>query len=163
MRAHVLILLGAALCVGACGKSPGERIAEAAVSAASGQKVEVDGDKVTIKGDEGDVEIASGDAAALPLDFPKDVYLPSGYKVQSAMQMPGAVIVEVDAPGKVPALFADASREMQARGWKQTLAMQQAGDSQMLGFEKDNRSAVVSLYDNDGDGVKVGLQLTTKQ
>jgi len=160
-----MLLLGAALVVGACGKSPGEALAEAAVSAATGQKVDVDkdGGQVTFKTEQGDMKVSSGEAAALPLDFPKDVYLPAGYTVQSAMEMPGAVIVEVDAPGKVPALFADASREMQARGWKQTLAMQQAGDTQMLGFEKDNRSAVVSLYDNDGAGVKVGLQLTTKQ
>ena len=166
MRARVLLFLGAtALCAGACSKSPGEGLAGAAISAATGQKVDVDqdGGKVTFQTDKGEMKIASGDDASLPMDFPHDVYLPAGYKVQSAMEMPGAVIVEVDAPGRVPALFADASKQMQARGWKQTMAMQQAGDAQMLGFEKANRSAVVSLYDNDGNGVKVGLQLTTKQ
>ena len=160
-----VVLLGvAALCV-ACGKSPGERLAESALSAATGQKVELDhdGGKVTLKGDKGDVTIASGDAAVLPADFPKDVYLPSRYKVESAMQMPGATVVSVTTPGQVSSLFADASKAMQAQGWKQTMAMQQTGQTQMLAFEKDNRSAMVSFDADEHGDVKVALQLATKQ
>jgi hypothetical protein len=161
-----VVLLGvAALCATACSKSPGDRLAETALSAATGQEVEVDkdGGKVTLKGDKGDVTLASGDAATLPADFPKDVYLPSSYKVESSMQMPGATVVSVAAPGQVSALFADASQQMQAQGWKQTMAMQQSGETQMLAFEKDNRSAMVSFDADENGQVKVALQLATKQ
>ena len=163
---RVLLLLGVAvLTVAACGKSPGERLAEKALSAATGQEVEVskDGAEVTFKTDKGEMKIAGGDDATLPNDFPKDVYLPSGYKVESSMQMPGALVVSLAAPGQVSSLFADASKQMQAEGWKQTLAMQQSGETQMLAFEKENRSAMVS-FDADGDeAVKVSLQLTRKE
>jgi len=161
----VFLCAAAALLATACSKSPGERLAETALSAASGHKVEVDkdGGKVTFKGDKGDMTIASGNAATLPADFPKDVYLPSGYKVESAMQMPGATVVSVAAPGQVATLFADASKQMQAQGWKQTMAMQQSGQAQMLAFEKDNRSAMVSFDAGDNGDVKVALQVATKQ
>lgn len=162
---RVLFLLGvAALCV-ACGKSPGERLAETALSAATDQKVELDhdGGKVTLKGDKGDMTISGGDAATLPPDFPKDVYLPADYKVESAMQLPGATVVSVAAPGRMSALFADASKQMQAQGWKQTMSMQQSGESQMLAFEKENRSAMVSFDADENGGVKVALQIATKQ
>ena len=79
------------------------------------------------------------------------------------MQMPGAFVVAVDAPGEVSSLFGETSRQMQAQGWKQTMAMQQSGETQMLAFEKDNRSAMVSFDAADGGGVKVALQLATKQ
>jgi hypothetical protein len=161
-----VFLLGvAALVATACSKSPGERLAETALSAASGHQVEVDkdGGKVTFKGDKGDMTIASGNAATLPADFPKDVYLPARYKVESSMQMPGATVVSVAAPGQVSALFADASKQMQAQGWKQTMAMQQSGQTQMLAFEKADRSAMVSFDAGDDGDVKVALQLATKQ
>jgi hypothetical protein len=165
LHMRLFITLGViALCATACGKSPSERMAEAAISAATGQKVEVDkdGDKVTLKTDKGDMQVSSGDGATLPASFPKDVYLPSGYKVMSAMEMPNAMVIELSAPGQVSALFSDASRQMQSQGWKQTMAMQQASDTQMLAFEKENRSALVSLYGDDS-GVKVGLQLAQKE
>jgi hypothetical protein len=163
---RVLLLAGlAVLTLAACGKSPGERLAEKALSAATGQDVEVskDGAEVTFKTEKGDMKIAGGDGATLPADFPKDIYLPSGYKVESSMQMPGAVVVSLAAPGQVSALFAEASKQMQAEGWKQTMAMQQSGETQMLAFEKQDRSAMVS-FDADGDaGVKVSLQVTRKE
>ena len=161
----VALVGAAALSAIACSKSPGERLAETALSAATGQKVEVDkdGGKVTLKGDKGDVTFANGDAATLPADFPKDVYLPADYKVESSMQMPGALVVSLAAPGQVSSLFADASKQMQAEGWKQTMAMQQSGETQMLAFEKENRSAMVSFDADADDTVKVSLQVTRKE
>jgi hypothetical protein len=159
-----LFLVAGALCLAGCGKSPSERLAEAAVSAASGHKVEVDkdGGQVTIKSDQGDLKIASGESAALPASFPKDVYLPAEYSIDSVMEMPNAQVVSLAASGSAATLFADASKQMQAQGWKQTMAMQQSGSAQMLAFEKDRRSAMLTFDEQDG-AVKVGLQLTTRQ
>ena len=163
---RVLILLGvAALTLTACGKSPGERLAEKALSVATGQQVEVakDGGEVTFKTDKGDMKITGGEGARLPADFPKDVYLPAGYTVESSMQLPGAIVVSLAAPGRVSAMFDDASKRMQAQGWKQTMTMQQSGETQMLAFEKPERSAMVSFDADGGGAVKVSLQLTHKE
>ena len=155
----------AALALVACSKSPGERLAEAAIEASTGQKADVDADSgaVTFKTDKGEMKIVSGDAAQLPANFPKDVFLPAEYTVASAMEMPGALVIELDAPGQVNTLFATADKHMLAEGWKQRVSMQQTADTQVAIYEKENRSATLSLYDNDGKGVKLGVQVQTQQ
>ena len=161
---HLLVLSIAALCVTGCGKSPGERLAEAALEASTGQKVDVseDGGKVTLKTDKGEMKISGGEGATLPAGFPQDVYLPADYKVSSSMELPGAMVVSLETAGQVAAMAADASKRMQAQGWKQTMAMQNEGDNQMFVFEKDQRDATVS-FSREDDVVTVGLQLSSKQ
>lgn len=161
---HLLVLSIAALCVAGCGKSPGERLAEAAIEASTGQKVDVDedGGKVSFKTDKGEMKISGGDDATLPADFPKDVYLPDDYKVASTMELPGAMIVSLETQGGVAALAGDASKHMLAQGWKQTMAMQNDGDNQMFVFEKAQRSATVT-FSREDQAVTVGLQLASKE
>jgi hypothetical protein len=167
MRTLPLIAIAAtvALALTACGKSAGERAAEAAIEASTGQKANVDAKNgaVTIKTDKGEMKMTSGDSAALPASFPKDVYLPEHYAVKSAMEMPNAMVLEIEAPGAVAALAADASKRMQAQGWKQQMAMAQTGQSQVLVYEKEKRSATLSFNDNGGKGVTLGVQVATNQ
>jgi hypothetical protein len=167
MRNLPLIAIAAtvALACTACGKSAGERAAEAAIEAGTGQKADVDAKNgaVTIKTDKGEMKMTSGDSAALPASFPKDVYLPEHYAVKSAMEMPNAMVLEIEAPGAVATLAADASKRMQAQGWKQQMAMAQTGQSQVLVYEKEKRSATLSFNDNAGKGVTLGVQVATNQ
>ena len=161
---YLLVLSVAALCVAGCGQSPGERLAEAALEASTGQKVDVseDGGKDTLKTDRGEMKISGGEGATLPAGFPQDVYLPADYKVSSSMELPGAMVVSLETEGQVAAMAADASKRMQAQGWKQTMAMQNEGDNQMFVFEKEQRNATVS-FSREDDVVTVGLQLSSKQ
>lgn len=163
---HLSGVVCVALVLAACGKSPGEKMAEAAIEAGTGQKAEVDADKgaVTFKTDKGDMKVTSGDQATLPANFPKDVYLPAGYKVGSAMEMPGAMVVDVEAPGTVTDTFAAAVTKMKSEGWTQRVAMQQTPQSQVVVYEKANRDATLSISENPGKGgVRIGVQVTTRQ
>ena len=167
---RTLIQISGAVCVAlvltACGKSPGEKLAEAAIEAGTGQKADVDADKgaVTFKTDKGDMKVTSGEAATLPANFPKDVYLPAGYKVGSAMEMPGAMVVDIEAPGTVSDTFAAAVTKMKSEGWTQRMAMQQTPQSQIVVYAKANRDATLSISENPGKGgVRIGVQVTTRQ
>lgn len=165
MRHHTILMIAfATFALAACGKSPGERMAEAAIEASTGQKAAVDADDgtITFKTDEGEMKIASGEGAKLPASFPKDVYLPDDYVVESAMEMPGALVVSLDTKGEVAALADAAGKHMASQGWKQSFAMQNAADSQMTVYEKGERSATVSLS-AEGDKVKLGLQIATQK
>src|SRR5262245_23285061 len=106
----ILTIAFAACTLVACGKSPGERAAEAAIEASTGQKANVDADSgtITMQSKESEVKIAGGEGAKLPATFPKDVYLPKDYVVESAMEMPGAMVVSLDTKGKLSALADDA-------------------------------------------------------
>ena len=167
MRNRDLILVAcmASLALVACGKSPGERAAEAAIEQATGNKatVDADGNAVTIKTDEGEMKMSGGDAAKLPATFPNDVYQPAGAKVESVMEMPGTMVVQFDAVGDIASL-ADASGKMMAtHGWKQQLSMQQSAEQQVTMYEKDKRAATISLIDDEAKGVKVNVQVMEKQ
>lgn len=96
---------------------------------------------------------------ALPADFPGDVYLPDDHAVGSVLDVEGVRVVSVTSGGRVPGLFADARAQMLAQGWRQTLAMQHAGDDAMATFEKDGRAAVLSFAAQPGGGVVLSVQL----
>lgn len=104
---------------------------------------------------------ARGETLPLPADFPDDVYLPAGYRIDSLMDRGNLRVVSLRAPGRVSTLFDAARTSMRGRGWKQTLAMRDAGDSAMLTYEKADRVAVLS-FDDDARGagaVTMSVQL----
>ena len=160
---RVLFVAVLACAATACSKSPGERLAEAAVSAATGEKVSVDkdGGQVTFKTDKGDVQVSSGAAATLPASFPKDVHLPAGYTIDSAMQSSDAIILGLEVAGDLGQLASDTDRAMTAAGWKQQTAMQSAGGKLFM-YEKDKRSAMMSFAPGDDGKVRLGVQLATQ-
>lgn len=138
-----------------------QRAADGAVERASGGRVEIerDGDAVVVKSATGQVAVQGGDSLPLPATFPKDVYLPEGYAINSVMDLEGVNVLNLRAPGKVPTLFADAREAMAGHGWKETMAMQHSVDSAMLAYEKAERSATLAFNDGGEHGVSLSVQL----
>ena len=158
-----LLLLSFAIsaCLGGCRKAA-DAATETAIETASGNKVDVerDGDKVTYKTEEGEMTMQGGVDLPLPADFPKDVYLPKTYAVNSVMDMGGMRMVALMAPEPVPALFNAADETMKQHGWKQVTAMQHAGGNAMLAFEKEQRHVSLSFNRNrQGAGTLVSVQM----
>jgi len=157
----LLLSLAIAVCLGGCDKAAGVAT-EVAIKTASGQKVDVerDGDKVTYRTEEGEMTMQGGVDLPLPTDFPKDIYLPKTYVVNSVMDMGGMRMVAVMAPQPVPALFNSASEAMRQQGWKQVTAMQHASGNAMLAFEKEKRHVSLSFNSNrQGAGTLVSVQM----
>ncbi|GAB3338549.1 hypothetical protein [Marilutibacter aestuarii] len=154
-----------AVLASACQKSAEERMASAAASAATGQDVEVqrDGDTTTFSTDEGDVTVATGEGLSLPDGFPDDVYLPREYTLRSVLNVAGTQVLSLSTRGDATTLFNEASAEMKAKGWTQTMAMQNDARNAMLAFEKGERNAVVSVNGDDDGEVQVGLQFRERQ
>lgn len=155
------LLACAAFSIAGCQKAA-DAATEAAIERASGEKVEVDrdGGHVRIKTADGELNMQSGESLPLPADFPKDVYLPGSYDVNSVMDMGGTQVISVSTRGKVSDMFAAAQAAMADAGWKQTMSMQHSADNAMLSFEKEERAAVLSFNRGEGnDGVVMGVQL----
>ena len=108
--------------------------------------------------------VARGEALPLPADFPTDVYLPPGYRIDSLMDRGNLRVVSLRAPGRVSTLYDAARDSMRGLGWKQTLAMRDAGASAMLTYEKADRVAVLSFDDDqrNADAVTVSVQLRSE-
>jgi hypothetical protein len=165
--AFAALATAAALSSAGCRRA-GEAAADAAIAAASGGKVDVshDGDTTVIRSADGKqtMTVSTGDGAALPAGFPKDVYLPADYKIESAMEMPGAVITHVLARGSVASVSSDADKGMQAQGWKQTMVMAQSDEAHIVMWEKGERHATLTIAgDKAQGGVQVGYQLATSK
>lgn len=147
-----------------CGKSPEERLAEAAIGAVTGKDVSVDkdGDKVTFGSGDETVTISGGDSAELPAGFPKDVWLPDDYKVESVMDSAGFTMVSLRADGTIGDASAAAQKTMEGAGWKRTMAAQDDTNS-MLAFEHGERNALLSFDRHDESGVVYTVQLSSRQ
>jgi hypothetical protein len=161
--AFVALATASALSATGC-KRAGQSAAEAAIAAATGRKADVsqDGDTTTIQTGDGKqaMTISAGGNAKLPADFPTDVYLPSDYKVESALEMPGAIVGHVLTAGSVASVGADADKAMQAQGWKQSMVMAQSEQAHIVLWEKGERHATLTIAgDKAQGGVQVGYQL----
>jgi hypothetical protein len=166
MRLHpIAFALCAALALAGC-KQAAQSAADAAIAAASGGKVDVshaDDGTTTIRSSDGKeaMTISAGDGAKLPAGFPGDVFLPADYKVESAMELPNAMIVHVLATGTLGAIAPEADKAMQAQGWKTALTMADTPQAHIVSWEKDGRHATLTLAgDAERGGVQVGYQLS---
>ena len=154
-----LLLAGAVLVTAGCRKAA-DAATEAAIERASGQQVQVDrdGERVRIASADGETTIAAGAGVALPPDFPGDLFLPATYGVSSVMDIGGARLVSLESEGTVGAMFDAARKDMERRGWSETLAMQQA-ESAMLGFNQGEREATYTFTRHNGGQLMVGIQV----
>lgn len=163
-NARLLALIVLPIALAGCKKAT-DSLTEAAIEHASNGKVKVerDGARTVIKTRDGEMAMQAGKALPLPKDFPADVYLPGKYSINSVMDMGGMQVLSMQAPGEVAGLFADARSAMEAQGWKQTMAMQNASDNAMLSFEKDKRATVLSFNQAQDQGVTMSVQVRSRQ
>ncbi len=97
--------------------------------------------------------------AAVPADFPSDVYLPDDYRVRSVMAVGGAQVLSLSATGTPAQLFAEARDAMARQDWTLGTSMQQDNEASMLAFQKGQRAAVLSFAGGADGQVEVGVQL----
>src|SRR5690606_5373086 len=140
MRKVSLVVSASLLvCLAACGKSPEERAAGAALSAMTGADVSVEegGDKVTFGEGDKAMTISSGGSARLPAGFPGDVYLPDDYEIDSVVDSSGFPMVSVRLDGKLSAASDAARKHMTEAGWKQSMAATDDDTNHLLAYEND--------------------------
>ena len=158
-RLLALALIATVAALPACKKAQDAAVA-AALEQATGAKVDKDGNALTIKTDKGEMKVVTaeeGGSVPLPAGFPGDVYLPGDHKVGSAMDLAGALMVNLTTPTAMAAVYADADKAMQAGGWKREMAMQ-AGDGSTLAYSKDKRQVFYQLLNADGGGTQLTVR-----
>ena len=176
MKFSMFSLMMGATCVlvlGGCGDEASETIAEKAIeSAAKGEEVEVnlnsddgtmtittpdgkmtykaDGESMVMMSDQASVVV--GVAAKVPDDFPKDVPIYPGFKVQAATTL--GVEGAFSLSGMVSASFDEVKsyyqKDAQSQGWQETISMIQP-QALMLTYEKDDRMFQVTATTASGD------------
>lgn len=157
-----LLAAGLLFALAGCQKAA-DKVAEAAIERATGNKVDVDqdGGTMTIKSGDGDIQVATsenGQNVPLPDDFPKDVFLPEQAAVNSAMDMAGMKMVNVTTAASTSEVSGAIQKTMEAQGWKREMAMQAAEGSATLVYSKDKRQTVYQMMKADGGGTQVAIR-----
>ncbi|MBW7864895.1 MAG: hypothetical protein GX580_06960 [Candidatus Hydrogenedens sp.] len=126
-------------------------------SGASGDSVQM-----TQTTEEGTVTAQYGEGAKLPADFPKDVPVLDGLKIEAAVA--NGDKGEFTVSGKTTAGMDDVlsfyKDKTTAQGWKETMSMN-AGEMYTFMCEKDSRALSVMMVKEE-DGTMVSLSVTPK-
>ncbi|MEK7174494.1 MAG: hypothetical protein AAB759_02445 [Patescibacteria group bacterium] len=156
------IIIAVVVIGGVASRFAGKSASERTLESLTGGKVNVDSGsgEVTVKTDEG-TWVGSN---KLPADFPSDVPLYPGAKVQSsvsaAQEQGGGNYVGLETSDAAASVASWYKAEIVANGWKVTLNMDASGSS-LLGGSKDNRELMVTVSE-DGGKTTIGIAVSQK-
>jgi len=158
MKHLLLFTLAGTIIVGGCGKKSQEKTIEKAIESKTGKDADVDisDKKIEIETDEGKMSMSTGDGAKIPSDFPKDIYIPDGVKVEMAIQTEKgySIALSTNQPrSKVTTMY---KKQMEASGWTSKTTMDM-GNQFMLAYGKGKRIATIIIV---GDNKSTRMNIT---
>lgn len=123
--------------------------------------INVDGDTATVTSEDGGVSFATGEAAKIPDDFPKDIPLYDGAQLVTVQQDTGAGMIALTATSSDPAatIAEFYKKKAEASGWTRESALDQGGTMHMLTYKKDSQQLDIFIS-GDGDATQIQLSLT---
>jgi hypothetical protein len=161
-RVMLSLVVSMALMLGGCGKKMAEKAMEKAIEKGGGGKAHVDLSKnqVRIQTKDGDkMEFAGGgEGLKIPADFPKDIHVYQGAKVEGSIKTGEATqltFTTADAAAKVAEEY---QGKMKQAGWEEKTSAQMSGMT-MLEYKKDQRNLMVHIT-SDGKTTRIMLILS---
>ncbi|MGI6459098.1 MAG: hypothetical protein ACOX5J_03215 [Candidatus Hydrogenedentales bacterium] len=129
-----------------------------------GQAVDftVGADTGTMTSDDGAVSFATGEAAKIPDDFPKDVPLYQGAQLVSVHRDTNAGMTSLAATSGDPAgtIAEFYTKQMEANGWTRETAFNQSDSMHMMSYEKDSRQLSIIIIAGEDDATQIQLALS---
>src|SRR5690606_9267697 len=95
--------------------------------------------------------------------FPKDVYLPDDYEIDSVGDSARITMVSVRTGGDLTDASQAARQKRLDAGWKQPMTATDDDSNPMPAYENDVRTALMSFSTDSGDGVVYSVQLSHKR
>jgi hypothetical protein len=132
------------------GQQAGEKIAEKAIEAQSGGKVDVNANdgNVTIKTEDGQAQYSAGGTVKLPENFPKELVMADDAKIIiSTSADSGSTIAYVTDSSK-DEIFNKYISGLAGQGWKKEMELN-TGSGQMANFSQGSLKATVTIGDNE--------------
>lgn len=157
-----MVVVCALVAVGGCRKpSPSwaEKLAEKAIEKESGGKADVDfqNGKVSIKTKDGEMVAVTGGSAAVPADFPKDVFVPGGAKILASYSTPDGRSLTMESKDSQESMVSQYEKEMKKQGWTEESRMN-AGEAVIRVYKKgDNKRTASILINRSSSGSQMVL------
>jgi len=125
-----------------------------------------DGFSMTVQDAGGGAKMTAGASAKNPDDFPKDIPVYPGLKLQMVQTIESgkSYMVQGNSGDTVDKIAAFYKKEVAAQGWTEQSSMNQAGDNpmQMFSYEKGERSLTVMIMRDSSENL-TSISLTTGQ
>jgi hypothetical protein len=138
--------------------SAAEAVVEAAPPADEGEDADRVGSAATgVDGQGRSFSVTQGEAAELPAAFPRDLLVPEGLVLDTAMGVGGDAFVGGTVPGDMAALAERIDAHMTGAGWTSTMARDDAASATRL-WQRGGRSASYVL-ERQGDA-RVALTIS---
>ncbi|GMR07774.1 MAG: hypothetical protein BMS9Abin26_0778 [Gammaproteobacteria bacterium] len=165
MTLQRILVVFLTLWLSGCSDDAEETLVEKQIELATGGKADVDISKgqMTITSDSkgGEVSMSIGENVTLPEDFPKDVLVYPGSKLESAVQMPEGFSLGLTSKDNRKNIVDAYQDTMQSNGWKVQTTMVIDTQSIMM-YEKDNRVTSILVDDGNKDSVRISVTIVRK-
>ncbi len=126
-----------------------ERAVENSTGGEAGVDVSEEGMEISSTDEDGTYTWKGGDKAEIPEGFPDDVYVYEGAEILMASEAPGSFMLALSTDAALSTVVETYQKEMSSAGWTQVMSNQMDG-GQMLVYAIDDRSANVTIFDEDG-------------
>lgn len=163
---YLFVALCSLILIAGCGRKSQEKISESVIKKAiekqSGGKAKVDLSEgsISIQTEEGSFQMSSGESAKIPDNFPSDVYVFEGAKIEAVMQSTEGSTLSLSTQDTISKVTGKYRSEMTNKGWKQESTINM-GDQQMLLFTKDERASTV-IVTSDGEKTMIAMTVANK-
>lgn len=140
-----------------------ETAIESSIEKATGGQVDVDIDDETVTVNTNAGSFTAGDSVSLPSGFPSDVHVVDGtITATTTMTEINGYSVSIQTSKTVTAVKEEYESKLKADGWTITMSLVVQGGA-TIGGEKDNRTATVSISEDDDGKAFVLLGTSTNQ
>lgn len=159
----IIIAVVAVLAIGGAvwgflGRKAAENTIESAIENSTNGSADVDLDNNTVTINTNAGTFQTGESVTLPSSFPGDVHVTDGTLVSAtSVTENSGYSVMVQSTASVDSVKAEYEREFTADGWTSQASLSYSG-SVTLSYEKENRTATVTISEADG---KTSVILTT--
>lgn len=150
------IALVMAVTLTGCGKSisqkVGEKVAEKAIEAQTGGKVDIDaqGNDVTIKTEAGESQYSAGGNAKLPENFPSELIAADDAKIIISSTADAGNTVAYTTDSDQGEIFDKYKSQLAEQGWKKEMEID-TGNGKMVNFSKDKENVSITIGENNSN------------
>lgn len=165
LKALLGLMLIAALALAGCGKKSEERRIEKAIENNSGGQAHVDLSKnqMTLETKKGEkMQVVSGsEGLKVPDDFPKDIYVYTGAKVEASIKTPDGTQLTLATADPAAKVADEYKAQMKKAGWEEKISAGMSGAT-MLEYAKDGRDLMVHITGEAGN-TKILLMMSVEE
>ncbi len=156
-----IVVVCALVAAGGCrraSQSWAEKLAEKAIEKESGGKADVDfkNGKVSIKTKDGEMVAVTGGSAAVPADFPKDVFVPGGAKILASYSTPDGRSLTMESQDSQASVISQYEAEMKKQGWTEE-SRTNAGEAVIRVYKKGDKRTTSILINKSSSGSQMVL------